>query len=219
MDLVGGGGVFRRHQPGLCSVCHPITRYPQRHLDCPELHLGLLDVGRDRAVQYRWLEFGSPALEVRRNMAKAYIGVGLPGSGKTTHLKKFASQEGAVYVCADDIRTEWYGDAGIQVDPGLIWEEVRRRARKALMAGRDVVVDGTNVKPQDRRRMIQACSAADQVVAIWCQAPFRICVERNSARDRVVPDYAMRRMKRQLYQSPPTRSEGFARVLRVQTAG
>lgn len=152
-------------------------------------------------------------------MAKAYIGIGLPGSGKTTHLKKFAYEAGADYVCADDIRTEWYGDASVQANPGLIWEEVRRRARKALMAGRDVVVDGTNIKRADRQQIIRACGAAEKVVAVWCQAPFGVCMQRNRARDRVVPDYAMRRMKRQLYQNPPSRSEGFDQVQRVQTAG
>lgn len=152
-------------------------------------------------------------------MAKAYIGIGLPRSGKTTYLRDFAQKNGAVYICADDVRAEMYGDSRIQEDPGKVWDEVRRRARKALMAGRDVVVDGTNIKPADRQQMIRACGAAEKVVAVWCQAPFGVCMQRNRARDRVVPDYAMRRMKRQLYQNPPSRSEGFDQVQRVQTAG
>ena len=152
-------------------------------------------------------------------MAKAYIGIGLPGSGKTTHLKQFASKIGADYVCADDIRTEWYGDSRVQTNPGLIWEEVRRRTRKALMAGMDVVVDGTNINPADRQQMIRACATATTVEAIWCQAPFGVCLARNQRRDRVVPHHAMKRMRNQLYRTPPSTKEGFDRINRVNTAG
>lgn len=152
-------------------------------------------------------------------MAKAYIGVGLPGSGKTTYLRELAATVGAEYICADDVRSELYGDSKVQTDPGRIWEIVHTKTRKALMAGRNVVVDGTNIKPQDRLRMIQVCQTAEWIEAIWCQAPFAVCMARNRARSRVVPDHAMRRMSKQLYRTPPTKREGFNRVSRVPTAG
>lgn len=149
---------------------------------------------------------------------RAYIGIGLPGSGKTSYLKKLATDIGAVYVCADDVRAEWYGDASVQSNPSLIWKEVHRRARKALMSGRDVVVDGSHVKPEDRKQTILACQDAKRIEARWCQAPFQVCMERNLARERVVPAYAMKRMRNQLYRNPPSRLEGFHRIIRINTA-
>jgi predicted kinase len=152
-------------------------------------------------------------------MARAYIGIGLPGSGKTTYLRQFAADIDAVYVCADDVRAEWYGDASVQIDSEMVWSEVRRRARKALMAGRDVVIDGVHCKQSDRAATIRACNSAEAVVGIWCQAPFKVCMARNLSRERVVPAYAMKRMRNQLYRNPPSKREGFTRIERVNTAG
>lgn len=149
----------------------------------------------------------------------AYIGIGLPGSGKTTYLRKFAAGIGAVYICADDVRAELYGDSRIQTDPEKVWTEVRRRATKALMKGRDVVIDGTHAKLRDRQNTLRACRSAVWIEGIWCQAPFRVCLARNQCRNRVVPYASMRRMRNQLYRTPPSTKEGFDRINRVNTAG
>ena len=46
-------------------------------------------------------------------MAIAYIGMGLPGAGKTTYLVKLAQLIDAQYICADEISAELYGSAEI----------------------------------------------------------------------------------------------------------
>lgn len=150
---------------------------------------------------------------------RAYIGIGLPGSGKTTYLRKFAAGIGATYICADDVRAEWYGDQRIQTDPAKVWAEVHRRANRALMKGRDVVIDGTHAKVNDRQNTLRACRSAVYIEAIWCQAPFGVCLARNQKRTRQVPYGAMKRMRGQLYRTPPSTREGFDRVNRVNTAG
>jgi len=37
-------------------------------------------------------------------MKKVIMGIGIPGSGKTTILKEFADKNGYEYICPDDIR-------------------------------------------------------------------------------------------------------------------
>lgn len=179
------------------------------------------DSGRNRLVLHRLLGvFLACWFEgLAMSCGHAYIGIGLPGSGKTTYLREFAARIGAVYICADDIRAEWFKDAGVQANAGQVWQEVHRRIRKALMQGRDVVVDGTHTKPEDRRRTLEACRNAVWIEGIWCQAPFGVCVARNRGRERVVPHYAMKRMRGQLYRNPPSKREGFDRILPVPTAG
>ena len=171
-------------------------------------------------MEHCWLELFLATLEVKeRKLAKAFIGIGLPGSGKTTYLRQFANDIGAVYICADDVRAELYGDSRIQNDPQKVWTEVRRRATKALMRGRDVVIDGTHAKPRDRQSTLRACRSAGWIEGIWCQAPFGVCLARNQHRDRVVPYASMKRMRNQLYRTPPSPKEGFSRISRVNTAG
>lgn len=182
--------------------------------------MGLLGVGGDCVVQYCRLELFLATLEVKeKKLAKAFIGIGLPGSGKTTYLRQFATDIGAIYISADDIRAEWCGNAQQQRYNGQVWLEVHRRARKALMAGQDVVIDGVHTKQTDRAATIRACNSAESVVGIWCQAPFGVCMARNRSRERVVPTYAMKRMRGQLYSNPPSKREGFARIDKIQTAG
>jgi dephospho-CoA kinase len=44
-------------------------------------------------------------------MAKIIIGIGVPGSGKTTALKPFAERNTYTYISPDDIRAELTGNA------------------------------------------------------------------------------------------------------------
>ena len=148
-------------------------------------------------------------------MARATVSAGLPAAGKTTYLKKYAERTNALYLCADDVREEIYGDVLEQNDPGYIWSIVHQRAQLHLQEGGDVVIDGTFVKRQDRIRLLQALTAADCVELRWFQTPFQVCVERNRKRERRVPEHSLRRMAKQLRETPPQVNEGFTRIICV----
>lgn len=47
-------------------------------------------------------------------MSKVIVGIGLPGSGKTTALKPFADKNSYIYICPDDIRAELTGNPADQ---------------------------------------------------------------------------------------------------------
>jgi predicted kinase len=146
----------------------------------------------------------------------AIISIGLPGSGKTTLLKKMAAQDGAVYICPDDIRAEeaFGGDAADQSRNREVWTEAYRRIDAALSAGRNVVIDATNAKQPDRRRLVAHCrQKADQVKGVWFNTPYRVCLERNRGRVRVVPEFTMGIMAGWLEACPPTEADGFDQLV------
>jgi len=148
----------------------------------------------------------------------AIIGIGLPGSGKTTVLKELAAKSRATYVCPDDIRLELTGDASNQSRNREVWSETYRRIHAELDAGRNVVVDATNAKKPDRLRLIAHCRLkADQIHGMWFIAPLRVILERNQGRERVVPDFAMGLMAGWLEACPPVEAEGFDQLVEFDT--
>ena len=151
-------------------------------------------------------------------MGVAIIGMGLPGVGKTTQLKRLAEELDAAYICADDIRAEVHGHPAVQNDPRRIWGIVHRRARKALMSGRNVVIDGTHIKRDDRIASIRACNVADNITLIWYQAPVQVCIARNLRRKRRVPEPVIRKMSKILRNESPRPYEGFDALELISTA-
>lgn len=69
---------------------------------------------------------------------------GLPGSGKTTVAREYAARSGALHLNSDLLRRE-LGLMGHYrpEDKQKVYDNLLRRAREALLAGRAVVVDGT----------------------------------------------------------------------------
>ena len=152
-------------------------------------------------------------------MKTALIGIGLPGSGKSTVLKQLAVLCGAAYICPDDIREELTGDAADQSRNGDVWIETYRRIHAELDNGNSVIVDATNAKARDRLNLLRHCDKkAEQIIGLWFVTPYQICQERNLARDRVVPITAMERMACWLYEDPPSLDEGFDELCLIDTS-
>lgn len=144
------------------------------------------------------------------------VSVGLPGSGKTTYLRKYAEKNNALYLSADDIREAVYGDSSKQANPGYIWGLVHQVAQDHLASGGDVVIDGTFVKKEDRKSLFEALSNSEFIEVLWFLTPFEVCLKWNKQRDRVVPEKAMHRMRAQLLKTPPCPSEGFDRFRAIK---
>ena len=60
------------------------------------------------------------------------LGVGIPGSGKSTVLGELASERGYTLISPDSIREELTGDAANQSVNGKAWDIAYERARHAL---------------------------------------------------------------------------------------
>lgn len=148
----------------------------------------------------------------------AVIGIGLPGSGKTTVLKEIEAEHAAVYVCPDDIRLELFGDATNQEHNSEVWAEAYRRMHVALDPSGNVIVDATNAKLNERQDLIRHCrEKASHIVGIWVIAPYETCLRRNRERGRKVPEFAVGYMAGWLEAHPPGEADGFDRLLRIES--
>ena len=151
-------------------------------------------------------------------MRKVVIAIGLPGSGKTSYLRRMATMFDYDYVCPDDIRQELSGDAADQSKMGEVWARVYELVRISIENGRDVIVDSTMVKMVDRFTLIGHSRkvGATKVVGFYFQTPWETCVTLNERRwQRVVPMRAMLRMRQTLADQPPTEEEGFDSIVEI----
>ncbi len=143
---------------------------------------------------------------------KALIGIGIPGSGKTTTLKKFAEKNNYTYICPDDIRAELSGgDASDQSKNKEVWELTYKRTAEALNSGISVVVDATFANAGQRKSFIEFLrnSGVEKVQGLYVDTPLEIAKERNSKRDRQVPDFVLDRMYTSIKENPPTLTDGL----------
>jgi predicted kinase len=143
---------------------------------------------------------------------KALIGIGIPGSGKTRTLKKFAEKNNYTYICPDDIRAELSGgDASDQSKNKEVWELTYKRAVEALNSGISVVVDATFANAVQRKSFIQFLrnSGVEKIQGLYVDTPLEVAKERNQKRQRKVPDFVLDRMHFSIIENPPSISDGL----------
>ena len=124
--------------------------------------------------------------------AKLFITVGIPGTGKSTWAELHHHND--VIVSSDSIREELFGDAADQSNHKEVFDTFHGRIRMGLMYEKDVVADSTALDGFARENLLE-------LARLWNAEPHLIIfgdvhegLERNRARDRVVPDDAMIRM-------------------------
>jgi len=137
--------------------------------------------------------------------------VGLPGSGKSTYLKRI----GVEGLSSDTIRKWLVDDETDQSIHSRVFETLRYLLRQRLMLGRPLTyIDATNLTVADRAPFLGlGRSYGCQLEALFFDVPLETCLERNRQRSRVVPEEAMERMAARLV--PPTAEEGFTWVTRL----
>lgn len=150
-------------------------------------------------------------------MSKVILGIGLPGAGKTTALKPFAEEYGYVYISPDDIRKELSGNPMDQTVNREAWKEVHKRMNDALSQKKTVVVDATFSKRDERLEFIQQARehGATKVQGVFAATALEIADERNNARERTIPRYAMERIHDHLMTDPPVIEDGFDAVFDI----
>lgn len=146
-----------------------------------------------------------------------YVMMGLPASGKSSYAKQLKDtlMSNTVIISSDSTRKEWYGSESIQGNPNKLFEEMRKRTVDNLCYGRNVIYDATNLTLESRsflRNYKPLIDIRDTIAVIGCLCitPFKICCERNSRRERIVPMEVMDRMLK--FFTPPMYSEGFDKI-------
>ncbi len=134
--------------------------------------------------------------------------VGLPGSGKSTYLKRYNLPA----LSSDALRQLLADDETDQSIHGRVFAAIRYLLRQRIAIGRPVTyIDATHLTPAERRPyIVMGQRLGFQVEALFFDVPPEVCKQRNRSRPRVVPDEVIDAMAARLVR--PSRTEGFARV-------
>ena len=124
---------------------------------------------------------------------------GLPGSGKSTIALREAEVGDVVRVNRDDLRQSLFNGQGIlkpwQED--MITKVQRETAALALRAGKNVIVDDTNLRSKYLRAWNEfALDNGADFSVFDVTTPVDVCVERDSARERSVGEEVIRELGR-----------------------
>jgi len=147
--------------------------------------------------------------------------IGLPGSGKSTLARQIIAQcPDCWLISTDAIRAHLFGDEATQGPWMQVWREVQRQFRQAAQqincgVSRAAIYDATNVQRKQRRRVLSLARATgfNHIIGLWLDVPLMVCLSRNQQRDRVVPEFVMQKMYRQLTDAPPAITEGLERLI------
>lgn len=99
--------------------------------------------------------------------------VGIPGSGKSTYLKKH--QEGRLIVSPDDIRRELYGDVSEQANHLVVWARAIGRMEGCLSIGGRVILDATNCKFSEWEPMVRRLPESYRIAWVFHVDPEIAC--------------------------------------------
>ena len=144
-------------------------------------------------------------------MAKVIFSIGAPGSGKSTALKKLATDISATYICPDEIRKELFGDEVDHSDDKKVWQIARDRVAESVKNKHAVVFDSTHTRLERRKAFIEEVRAmgATSIEGIFFNLPVEEILKRNAARDKKVDEDYIRLSVDRLKENPPIEAEGF----------
>ena len=144
---------------------------------------------------------------------------GASGSGKSTFARQhFSSTE---IVSSDQCRALVGDNQSDQSVTQAAFELLHTIVDKRLEIGRLTVVDATNIKPEDRKPLLELARRSDVLsTAIVFDLPLAVCVEHNNSRqDRQTPQHAIKRQHGALRRTAKRlRKERFNRVYTLGSA-
>lgn len=134
---------------------------------------------------------------------------GLPGSGKSTLVKKeiAADPENSVRVNRDAIRSNLFGSEYHKKTPDKKKEQQvtvvqNELIKKGLSDGKTVWVDNTNLNPRGVKEIFEMAEG-HEVEQLYFDVPVEECIRRNRVRGeaggREVPEFVIRRMAKKSY--------------------
>lgn len=154
----------------------------------------------------------------------AFMAVGLPGSGKSTFLKKLSEELSLVIASTDDLiereavkRGMTYSEAFNKVNFKQLQAEFKKEIEAAVKAGKNIAIDQTNVGAKSRRSKMELIPDSYTCVCLVFDVPDAVLRDRLAKRavetGKVIPEFVVKQMTSS-WQTPST-SDGFDMIIEV----
>lgn len=136
--------------------------------------------------------------------------VGLPASGKSKLTEKLAIKYNAEIFSSDEIRKELTGTYEDQSQNKKVFELLHQRIKNALVEGKNIIYDATNINKKRRIHMINQEFVADEYICYYMATPLNTCIMRDSSREKAVGHGVINRMYKDL--QVPFHDEGWNHI-------
>ena len=126
-------------------------------------------------------------------MKKAILFIGLPGSGKTTIVRRDYSKN-FIVVSADEIKQKHPNYNPADPEPLHQWSVKEAETQMNLLSdqGVSICMDSGGVNNSYSLRIIKMLkSKGYHITLVYVEAPLEICLKRNQKRERKVPEAAI----------------------------
>lgn len=134
--------------------------------------------------------------------------IGLPASGKDSFYYEYLSNN-YLHLSSDDLRLKILGDEEDQTQNAKIFDLMKKHTIQSLKNKVNVCYNATNLNQKKRVGLLKDLPDCKKI-AIVMATPYSICLERNSRRERVVPENVIERMYKSF--QPPYFCEGFDEI-------
>lgn len=137
-------------------------------------------------------------------------------SGKSAFANKlmtdFYNDFPRILLSSDSFRAVIGENENDQTVSKQVFEVLEWNAEYFLKQGYDVIIDSTAKTPKARKKFIDIAKKVGikYIKCCYFKVPIEICKERNSKRERVVPDHIIEKFQQDLVE--PTLSEGFTGI-------
>lgn len=143
---------------------------------------------------FKFFDGQCKAPELKKEGFSLSLCIGASASGKSTYAKQFGELTKSMVVNTDQIREEILGNVNDQTQNGRIFDIARRRVNDFLGKKQSVIVDATNMTYKDRNGFINIGNKYSvPILAHVFLTPLSKCIERNSLRERKVPEEIIKR--------------------------
>lgn len=145
-------------------------------------------------------------------MAKLFVMVGLPGSGKSTCAEQLKTIYQAKILSSDEYRKKLFGDENDQTHNAEVFEALYADMREFIKQDVSVCIDATNTTLKARKRIFDELKGVKpaRVIAWVIAPPIELCVDRDSRRERHVGIDVIRKFE--LSFQFPQKFEGFDEI-------
>lgn len=132
-------------------------------------------------------------------MSKCIVMMGIPTSGKSTFAKGLKEKmERVVLLSSDDMRKELFGNREDNEHNSELFEELHRRAKKALTEGYDVIYDATNINSKRRIGFLKQLPKGVEKELHFFNKDIYSCFDNDYSRDYSVGEEVINRMYKNL---------------------